>query len=541
MDLTGAILTSPTKIPLSCDWGRSISPKKDANGVRKTGKHQFHNWVHEFPVASPPKKSRSPYISRTTMPNEFQASKTFQQTASATFAPTMPRYVKTDKVCLRFYGYFQESVNDSNDEISRVRPVILYYFVVDDSIQIVEPKSNNSGMPQGALVKRHRVPKPDCTFYSLSDLTFGAELEVYGKIIRITDADEFTKTFCRDNNLGTPESLPPNMYDKTRWVKDHQADAVKNKDTAFKDYVNAMTGAFVSSQDLGNFLDYDGIILKFRGSWDGKIYTIKYFMATSDMEITEDQIPGKGKLDFPRLIRRQKVPKHWTEGPDGPGGLDKNTRCWNESDLRVGAILNIYGRDLLIIGSDDTTRKWYWDRGIDIGDNLPKKVEHKPVYANKIPERTAATIGTDEDTIQSCLYLVPPKPKKDEAKLLKNDGLILRFKAQMVSNVAVNKVRTFVVRFFLANDTIMVFEQPVANLGVPGGKFVERRLLKKRDNRGLETIRYSPLDFTVGKQIEINKFKFNLLGCDGFTRKYYEEVVGHPQPTGLDFTAENSI
>ena len=93
------------------------------------------------------------------MPNEFQASKTFQQTASATFAPTMPRYVKTDKVCLRFYGYFQESVNDSNDEISRVRPVTLYYFVVDDSIQIVEPKSNNSGMPQGALVKRHRVPK----------------------------------------------------------------------------------------------------------------------------------------------------------------------------------------------------------------------------------------------------------------------------------------------------------------------------------------------------------------------------------------------
>ena len=93
-----------------------------------------------------------------------------------------------------------------------------------------------------------------------------------------------------------------------------------------------------------------------------------------------------------------------------------------------------------------------------------------------------------------------------------------------------NKLRQFVVRFFLADDTLMVFEQPVANLGVPGGKFVERRLLKKRDANGNRTIRYTPADFKVGCQIVINTFVFNLLGCDSWTRKYYEDVVGDAQP-----------
>ena len=125
---------------------------------------------------------------------------------------------------------------------------------------------------------------------------------------------------------------------------------------------------------------------------------------------------------------------------------------------------------------------------------------------------------------------MPPKPRKDEKKLLDNDGKILRFKATMQSDVAVNKLRQFVVRFFLADDTLMVFEQSVANLGIPGGKFVERRLLKKLDANGNATIRYTPADFTVGGKIVINTFVFSLIGCDGWTRKYYEEVLGSPQP-----------
>ena len=76
---------SPAKIPLSYDWGRSISPEKG-----KAARHQYHTWKHDFPVASPPRKNKSPYLNRTTVP-DYRSSKTFMSTGSRSLSsPQMP-------------------------------------------------------------------------------------------------------------------------------------------------------------------------------------------------------------------------------------------------------------------------------------------------------------------------------------------------------------------------------------------------------------------------------------------------------------------
>ena len=62
---------------------------------------------------------------------------------------------------LRFYGYFKEAVVESRLENSRTRRVILYYYLEDKSIMLVEPKQVNSGTPQGAFIKRHVILKSD--------------------------------------------------------------------------------------------------------------------------------------------------------------------------------------------------------------------------------------------------------------------------------------------------------------------------------------------------------------------------------------------
>jgi EF-hand domain-containing protein 1 len=49
---------------------------------------------------------------------------------------------------LRFYGFFKESVVESNIENHRVRKVALYYYLEDDSMHIGEPRQDNSGIPQ---------------------------------------------------------------------------------------------------------------------------------------------------------------------------------------------------------------------------------------------------------------------------------------------------------------------------------------------------------------------------------------------------------
>ena len=50
---------------------------------------------------------------------------------------------------LRFYGWYKQTVHESPDEHYRVRHVNLYYYLEDDSIAVVEPHVENSGMPQG--------------------------------------------------------------------------------------------------------------------------------------------------------------------------------------------------------------------------------------------------------------------------------------------------------------------------------------------------------------------------------------------------------
>ena len=37
----------------------------------------------------------------------------------------------------------------------------LLYFLEDDTLSLLEPRRHNSGLDQGVLVKRHRVPKSD--------------------------------------------------------------------------------------------------------------------------------------------------------------------------------------------------------------------------------------------------------------------------------------------------------------------------------------------------------------------------------------------
>lgn len=49
---------------------------------------------------------------------------------------------------LRFFGFFQEAVTESNIENHRVRRVVVLYYLADDTLQVTEPKQDNSGIPQ---------------------------------------------------------------------------------------------------------------------------------------------------------------------------------------------------------------------------------------------------------------------------------------------------------------------------------------------------------------------------------------------------------
>ena len=57
---------------------------------------------------------------------------------------------------LRYTAYWQEAVPESPVETWRVRRCILLYYLEDGSVQLVEPREQNSGLQQGTLLHRHK-------------------------------------------------------------------------------------------------------------------------------------------------------------------------------------------------------------------------------------------------------------------------------------------------------------------------------------------------------------------------------------------------
>jgi hypothetical protein len=111
---------------------------------------------------------------------------------------------------LAFDAYYQEPIPESGMENYRIHKCKVYFYLEDDTVQIVEPKTLNSGIPQGQIVRRHRIPLPaPCSgqHYTLEHFNVGCEVTIYGKVFFVCGCDGFTRVFL--NRLGIP--VPHNM------------------------------------------------------------------------------------------------------------------------------------------------------------------------------------------------------------------------------------------------------------------------------------------------------------------------------------------
>ena len=62
---------------------------------------------------------------------------------------------------------------------------------------ITEPKQVNSGVPQGAFLKRQVVIKPNGAPFYPEDFGIGIDVGIFGRTFRIVDCDEYTRQFFR--------------------------------------------------------------------------------------------------------------------------------------------------------------------------------------------------------------------------------------------------------------------------------------------------------------------------------------------------------
>ena len=67
--------------------------------------------------------------------------------------------------------------------------------------QVAEPKQDNSGIPQGIFVRRHRVPRDDGSGAAIApgDLAVGATVTVYGRTFFLVSCSEDNRLVVAGN------------------------------------------------------------------------------------------------------------------------------------------------------------------------------------------------------------------------------------------------------------------------------------------------------------------------------------------------------
>jgi EF-hand domain-containing protein 1 len=141
------------------------------------------------------------------------------------------------------------------------------------------------------------VPKPNLTppqYYTWKDLNLRLNLDLYGRVFRIIDCDDFTRKFYSNEGqaLNMAEQWPDDPFIQTRAMinmKQNPPDLAEHKN-----YIEVMLKGGRPNKNLHSFIENDRKVLSFCIVWedrsyDGgdKYYTLNFFLSDQSVEVKE--------------------------------------------------------------------------------------------------------------------------------------------------------------------------------------------------------------------------------------------------------------
>jgi len=449
--------------------------------------------------------------------------------------PLKTTYVTADNTSCAFVAYFTESFTKEIDPQSR--KVIITFYLSDKSIEISEPRVENSGGPSGKFLKRHKILKPvvgpkggsaqGASEYSLEDFYSGAEIILYNRSYYIIDCDLKTRKYMESKgcDFGPPKELPSTIYDPT--LRPGVYKKAKSKESKSKDDSK--------SHGVTGFFQYDRKVLRFFGQWDcrdvlfGDDLRVKlhYTLADNKLEIVPLHERNSGRDKQARLLKRGPIMKPRydfmeTVGStldtdslagytktgvissgsmlallgEGPGVQRAEPYHW--TDLKIGLKIPVAALTITLIDADEFTREFYQSKEMPLDAPInPAKPEYPQVSDEPPPPLMAVPTKTKEEGIKAVFFM----------------GQTLKFKAVFLKPKEADKTRQFVITYFMENDTVQIMEPQIRNSGHKGGLFLRRTRL---------TEPIKPEDLWLGTSVTIAANEFAIIDADKSTLKFME-------------------
>lgn len=199
--------------------------------------------------------------------------------------------------------------------------------------------------------------------------------------------------------------------------------------------------------------------------------------------------------------------------------------------MNIGTKLDVFGRTVLLVDCDTFTREHYRrNYGFEEMQPIAKPTtctrwSRKDIVERKLPPFNGW--GSHEDSEGNCTAIEPKAPLVDYTKLLKFGSCRLRFGAKMESNTSANAQRSFIIAYFLSDDTISVYETNGHNSGFKNGDFYKRRKFFLPNQEWFSSDRpqqYRSQHFYIGATVCLKDFFFNLQSADEFTLRHMESL-----------------
>ena len=401
---------------------------------------------------------------------------TFKCTNSTSFNPIM-NYKKSlsdqelSKIVLKFFGFFIEDVFESQLEEQRIRNLEISFFISDNSISIIEPRQRNSGILQGSFLKRQNVLNVEgVNFIVAEDFRVGSDIIIVGQKISIYACDPFTRRLYDKLEI---KQAPDSECPADNFKLKVSTGFIPKSFYGLNSYAN--NGCTPSQKQ---FLENDRKVLKYYAIFENEMYIIHYYLCDDCIEVIEVKVANSGKDPFPKLIKRQKIAKEYKIEIHQ---VLKMGEFFTYNDFQEKQTIQLLNKNFTILGCDEFTSKFYKDvLGTEFSVFRCEQTDDHSKNNVIIPPHNG--FGSEEDSIQNVLKLIPKAPKKDYFSIVDNVGYLVMI-GRLLTDEKENAKRRFVITFFFNDNTLMIYEPEVKNNGFKPGKFLEKNAYKNM--RGL--------------------------------------------------------